>query len=311
MPLSCKFILDTESMRDCKWLEDPTSASSLHTGPFISTSSWAPTCNAHGLKCSAFLCAKATTSTIKIKASTLLPVKTKVMKREHLLPGSCVLVDHYMSSIMGRLPHTFGREQIGYSCGTLFVDHASGKIINFCQYLTNADETITNKHWLESHARQDGVTIKGYLADNGVFASKAFKDDCDCLHQLYTFSSVGAHHQNGVAERNIKTVAQWAWANMLHFAHHWPAKANIRFWPQAIKYAVWVFNRMPNLLNGLSSNKVWSSCRAPTEEFHRAHVFGCPVYVLDAALQDGHKIPKWAPRARLGIFLGFSTLHLS
>jgi hypothetical protein len=40
-------------------------------------------------------------------------------------------------------------------------------------------------------------------------------------------------------------------------------------------------------------------------------VFGCPVYVLDAALQDGHKIPKWAPRACLGIFLGFLTLHSS
>ncbi len=40
-----------------------------------------------------------------------------------------------------------------------------------------------------------------------------------------------------------------------------------------------------------------------------SHVFGCPVYVLDAALQDGKKIPKWNPRARLGRFLGFSELH--
>jgi transposase InsO family protein len=132
-----------------------------------------------------------------------------------------------MSSVMGRLPHTFGKERVGYSCGTLFVDHASGKIVNFCQYSTNADETITNKHRLESHARQDGVTIKGYHADNGVFASKAFKDDCDCLHQSYTFSGVGVHHQNGVTERNIKTVAQGARANMLHFAHHWPARAKV------------------------------------------------------------------------------------
>ncbi len=40
-------------------------------------------------------------------------------------------------------------------------------------------------------------------------------------------------------------------------------------------------------------------------------MFGCPVYVLDATLQDGHKIPKWAPQARLGVFLGFSSLHSS
>jgi hypothetical protein len=55
----------------------------------------------------------------------------------------------------------------------------------------------------------------------------------------------------------------------------------------------------------------WSSCQAPTKEFNRAHVFGSPVYVLDARLQDGHRIPKWSPKARLGIFLGSSTLHSS
>jgi hypothetical protein len=82
---------------------------------------------------------------------------------------------------------------------------------------------------------------------------------------------------------------------MLHFAHHWPSKANVCFWLQAIEYALWVFNRMPNIENGLSPNELWSSCPSPTEEFNRAHVFGCPVYVLDVALQDGHKIPTWAP----------------
>jgi transposase InsO family protein len=147
-----------------------------------------------------------------------------------------------MSSVMGRLPHTFGRERIGYSCGTLFVDHASGKLFNFCQYSTNANETISSKRRLESLACQEGITIKEYHADNGVFASNAFKDECDSLNQQYSYSGVGAHHQNGIAERNIKTVAQWARANMLHFAHHWPAQANVRFWPQAIEYAIWVFN---------------------------------------------------------------------
>ncbi len=35
------------------------------------------------------------------------------------------------------------------------------------------------------------------------------------------------------------------------------------------------------------------------------------MYVLDASLQDGKKIPKWNPWARLGLFLGFSDLHSS
>jgi hypothetical protein len=52
-------------------------------------------------------------------------------------------------------------------------------------------------------------------------------------------------------------------------------------------------------------------CRNNDDVLKGAHVFGCPVYVLDAALQDGKKIPKWAPRARLGLFLGFFDLHSS
>jgi hypothetical protein len=84
---------------------------------------------------------------------------------------------------------------------------------------------------------------------------------------------------------------------MPHFAHHWPAKANVHFWPQAIDCALWVFNLLPNLVNGLLPNKIWSSCCAPIEEFIWSHVFGCPVYALNAALQDGHNIPKWAPQA--------------
>jgi hypothetical protein len=113
-----------------------------------------------------------------------------------------------MSSVMGHLPHTFGGELIGYSCSTLFVDHASGKLFNFCQYSTNANETISGKRCLESLARQEGITVKEYHADNGIFASNVFKEDCDSLHQQYLFSGVGAHHQNGIAGRNIKTVAQ-------------------------------------------------------------------------------------------------------
>ncbi len=82
------------------------------------------------------------------------------------------------------------------------------------------------------------------------------------------------------------------------------------FWPQAIEYAWWVFNRMPNLANGLLPNEILSSWHAPTEESNCSHMFSCLVYVLDTALQDGHKMPKWAPGTRLGTFLGFLTLFI-
>eukprot|EP00957_Ditylum_brightwellii_P049513 3755615-Ditylum_brightwellii.AAC.1 len=42
------------------------------------------------------------------------------------------------------------------------------------------------------------------------------------------------------------------------------------------------------------------------------HPLGCPVYILDAHLQDrSGSAPKWDPRARLGIYLGPSHVHAS
>ena len=79
----------------------------------------------------------------------------------------------------------------------------------------------------------------------------------------------------------------------------------------AIAYARWVFNNLPALETGLCPNKIWSQARASSDKFCRSHVWGCPVYVLEADLQDGKKIPKWNPRARLGIFVWFSNVHSS
>ena len=42
------------------------------------------------------------------------------------------------------------------------------------------------------------------------------------------------------------------------------------------------------------------------------HTFGCPCYILDARLQSDPKgVPKWEPRARVGIYLGRSPAHAS
>jgi hypothetical protein len=98
---------------------------------------------------------------------------------------------------------------------------------------------------------------------------------------------------------------------MLHLAQGWPQHANPTFWPQAINYATWVFNNFPNRESGISPNELWSGVRTQDNVLVRAHVFGCPIYVLDATLQYGKKIPKWSPRTRLGLFLGFSDIHSS
>jgi len=39
------------------------------------------------------------------------------------------------------------------------------------------------------------------------------------------------------------------------------------------------------------------------------HTFGCPAYVLDRRMQARMKMPKWAKRSRVGVYLGPSWAH--
>ncbi len=39
------------------------------------------------------------------------------------------------------------------------------------------------------------------------------------------------------------------------------------------------------------------------------HTFACPVFALQNALASGNTLPRWSPRARLGLNLGPSPIH--
>jgi hypothetical protein len=174
-----------------------------------------------------------------------------------------------------------------------------------------ASDTIRSKLLLEREAADVNVKIKEIHSDNGVFQSKKFRDHCENLNQKLSFSAVGAKHQNAIAENAIRTVCNMARACMIHATIRWPERSLLDMWPQAMSYAIWVHNRLPPHGNGLSPQEVWSGIENPHSELPRAHVFGCPVYVLDPALQDNKKIPKWDSKARQGIFVGFSEEHSS
>ena len=51
--------------------------------------------------------------------------------------------------------------------------------------------------------------------------------------------------------------------------------------------------------------------RVSSREILRCHLWGCPVYVLEAKLQNDQKLPKLNRRARLGQFVGFLDKHSS
>ena len=98
---------------------------------------------------------------------------------------------------------------------------------------------------------------------------------------------------------------------MVHAAVHWPSNGsdNICLWPFALQHAVWLFNCIPNRVTGWTPLEVFFKTKSDHCDLQHAHVWGCPVFVLDPCLQDGKKIPKWNRHAQLAQFVGFSPKH--
>ena len=260
--------------------------------------------------------AKMRTRTPKVKVSKAIAEKEGVLSRDCYEPGDMVSSDQFNVHTAGRKLNGYGRESAenGYHGGTVYIDASSGLVRVEMQVSMTADETIIGKHKFEQWVYDlASVCVKKYHSDNGVYDSAAFREDCAGQNQKQSFSGVGAKHQNAVAERCIQTMSYWARTMMVHAAIHWPSNGadNLRLWPFAMKQAEWLYNRLPNRKSGLTPLELFTKEKADHRDLLRAHVWGCPVYVLDPTLQDGKKIPKWNKRSRLGQFLGFSDEHSS
>ena len=224
--------------------------------------------------------------------------KAGILSANQYQPGDFVSMDQFVSGTPGRLFTGYGREaqHNRFQGGTIFNDAASGAIRVEHQVSLGAGETICAKERFEEWLyEQCCAEVKRYHSDNGVFTAAEFREDCDSKLQQQTFSGVGAKHQNGRAERSIQTIMSMARTFMIHVALHWDEQGSdaVALWPFAVRHAVWLHNRLPNAVTGLSPLEILSGTRSDHRDLLRTHVWGCPVYVLDPKLQDGQKIPKW------------------
>ena len=103
-----------------------------------------------------------------------------------------------------------------YCGGTLLSDHTSYKINVFHQVSLGAADTIRSKNLYEQEAADVGVRVLSYRGDNGVYKCKEFKEDLLTWHQTMSYSGVGVHGQNRVAEGSISTVVNSARTMILH-----------------------------------------------------------------------------------------------
>ena len=236
----------------------------------------------------------------------------EIKPNRKLLPGDVVSVDQLVSSTPGLVACLHGgyptKER--YIGSTIFVDQASDFSYIYHHTSLNSAQTVQAKQAFEAEAKRYGVTIKHYHADNGLFRTKPFEQDIEKKGQTLTFAGVGAHHQNGIAEKRIGDLQRRATTLLLHAQRRWPDAINTHLWPYAIRCANETRNTCPTKTSALSPlNRFCQSDRKPS--YRHQHHFGCPVYVLNKEIQDGKKARKWIDRTRIGINLGPSPRHAS
>ncbi len=195
------------------------------------------------------------------------------------------------------LPTRYGRESQDccFQGGTIFNDASAGLIWVENQVSLGANKTIMGKarfkQWLND---QCICEVKHYHGDNGIFSTEEVQRDCEEKQQSQLFSGVGPQHQNARAERVIQTIMYMAQTFMVHASLHWTESGSddLSLWSFAVKHSVWVYNCVPNVWSGLTPLELITRERSDYKDLLHCHVWGCPVFVLEAKLQNDQKLPK-------------------
>ena len=225
-----------------------------------------------------------------------------------LNPGQFVSIDQFISRLPGRGYNLRQRLPV-INVVTVYVDAASKFIYGYLQHTSSVDETLMSKRSFEGVCSTFGVSVSAYHADNGAFASDAFKLDVTSAGQVITYCGVGAHHQNPHAERTIRTITEKGRTFLWHSKQRWPTVITDELWSFALLHAIDEYNITPSpSLGHMCPIEVFSKSKLHVDR-RQQHVWGCPCYVLEPRLQSGGTLPKWSPRSRRAVYLGRSACH--
>jgi hypothetical protein len=230
---------------------------------------------------------------------------------QHTIPGQGISADGMESSTPGRPFTTNGSpSKLRYNFVSFWIDHMSSYVYVTFHASKATTELVHSKTEFEQFALRYGVSIKNIRADNGVYLAQLFKDSCMKHQQNLTFCAVGAHWQNGVTERFIGTITQWARTILLHAMSKWPAVITEDMWTFALRHAVNFHNSSVCKAKCITPHEAFTG-ETPPWAISDFRVFGSSTYILKKELQDGSSIGRWKPRCWPGVYIGTSTCHSS
>ena len=121
-----------------------------------------------------------------------------------------ISMDQYAMKTLGWLVKGYGHDVL-CDCihrGMIYQDAASNLVRVQNQVSPRAGKTVLGKSvfedWIWNLAK---VLAKHYHSDNGIFISDHYMRACLDKQQTWSFSGVGAKHQNARAERTIQTIS--------------------------------------------------------------------------------------------------------
>jgi hypothetical protein len=117
---------------------------------------------------------------------------------------------------------------------SFWVDHFSKFVYVDMHETKRAEELLKSKLEFKDFSARFNIKIKNIRADNGLYTAKCFQDLCLKYQQSLTFCAVGAHWQNGIAQRFIGSSTARACTILLHAMALWPNVISEEMWPYTI-----------------------------------------------------------------------------
>jgi hypothetical protein len=154
--------------------------------------------------------AKQTVRSSPGNTSHVIKDRAGVLRAGNLHPGAEVSVDHFISSLKGRLFKGYdkqGGEDTRLIGGCIFVDHSSSFIHIEIQSSLSSHDTLRVKLAYERMCCDSGVVIQTYMSDNcKSFTSKEFAEHLSEYYQTSKFAGVEAHHH--IAQEAERAIGQ-------------------------------------------------------------------------------------------------------
>jgi hypothetical protein len=167
-----------------------------------------------------------------------------------------------------------------YKGECIFVDHGTGYVHVKHQLGFFAVETIRAKQSFESMAFEHGVVVQSYFTNSGACKANAFVRQIRGHGQHIRYFSANAHNQNGVAGRSSRTILQ-----------HIGNQVSADLCGQWLSRTRYVTTTIPPNAQNLCPADLFAGSTVPRHRLRDLHIWGCPVNIMDPALQAVQTIP--------------------